>query len=207
MRLPKGYTLPREVVTVDRLAPEYAPYLGDFSMAGYNSAADKETVEGKLAMAWRDMMSRCYDESYKDYYKYGDVGAFVDARWHSLPTFLAQVKQIPHWRYKLQDWRNFALDKDYYDSACYGPDTAVWVHTYENNSYVRHAVPITATHADGRRLVFLTYSSAASYFGVHNSTILRTLSGELDPKVLKLWQIEVINDGLLRRYAICDLLS
>ena len=203
MRYPEGYTLPREIVIVPRRLPEYAPYLGACSLAGYNSAADKETIDGKLAIAWRDMMARCYDDTYKDYHKYGDIGAFVVKEWHNLATFITQVQLVPHWSFKLQAWQSFALDKDYYGACCYGPLTSVWMHTLENNTYVRHAVPLIAVHCDGRRKEFLTYAAAAQYFGVHKVTMLRAVRGDATPKALTNWDVSVLDDGLLRRYKLC----
>ena len=49
----------------------------------------------RLYNRWRLMMSRCYNESDKDYSYYGGRGIEVCERWHDLDSFREDIWDIP----------------------------------------------------------------------------------------------------------------
>jgi len=173
------YTLSRPFVKVPRVEhPSYAAYDGDFSFAGANAQCDSE--DGKLLGAWKHMMRRCYDPNHHRYAVYGGVGAFVCAAWHDPATFIQDVKELPHWRYKRDDWNRFELDKDYYGTKCYAPHTCMWLRKDENVS----GDGVILTDPEGVEYVFPSYSAAADGVGASTSSLHRFVTEGL-PTILK----------------------
>ena len=89
-------------------------------------------MDGKLASAWTRMMYRCYDPSAHNFRFYGAKGVTVASHWHDVANYISDVKTLPHWDYKLANWNDFELDKDYFGANQYGPDTCVWLPKDEN---------------------------------------------------------------------------
>ncbi len=91
---------------------------------------------------------------------------------------------MPHWWYKEHHWNKFELDKDYYGSGQYGPETSVWLSSEENNYYTASANPVTVTRADGQEDCYLTQAIAAGSIGMPTSTLSRFLRNGM-PTILK----------------------
>lgn len=198
------YNVPREIVAVEPMYKEYAVYLGDYSVRGYTA---RQTVDERLAIVWHNMMRKCYHEPCPAFEKYGAKGAFVCKPWHRLETFLKEVKEIPHWEYKLADFDGFCLDSDYYGANCYSKDTCVWVTNSENAVYRDQASPVRATHLLTQKIkIFLSIAEAARSYGMSDGQLGQFISGEksIQPysKVAGFKFERIAMDGRLLRYKL-----
>ena len=207
----RPYNLERETVVIQSRNPvPNAEYTGNFSTLGLNASVG--TVDKKLSASWVRMMRRCYDPSHHRYSEYGATGATVHPRWHDVSLFIEDVKKLPHWEYKLDDWNSFELDKDYYGARQYGPTTSVWLSTEENNLYTKASKPVMVVDNSGESTVYVGMNYAARAVGLPISTLSRWLKGT--PTILKGrnkkyigWEFsdaDVPSDGLLRLALIED---
>lgn len=152
-------------------------YVGDFSCFGLDLGPG---MDQRLVETWRRMMRRCYDPTHHRYSCYGAAGVTVHPDWHDPRRFIDEVKLIPQWVYKLNNWNGFHLDKDYFGARQYGPNTSVWLREDENIIYSSTAIPIMATEPSGRRLFFLCLNEASRRLGIPNSSLSRYVgSGQI----------------------------
>lgn len=168
------------LVEVEQKIREYEPYmfwLFGASEVGYRSTLTSP-VDCKLVRAWSGMMRRCYDVGNKQYNQYGAKGVSVCKRWHQATNYVSDVKFLRGWHAKEEDWTGFALDKDYYSSNQYGPDTCLWLPTSENNLYTSRVQPVVVTSLSGSRTVYLSQHEAARATGVNQDTISLWLKGK-----------------------------
>lgn len=178
----KPYTLDRDLTFIQPRLANPEPFTGSFSIKGLNASVG--SVEQKLADSWVRMMKRCYDPNHHRYNMYGAKGVTVHKDWHDVNVFVKEVQTIPHWYYKLHDWKSFELDKDYYGSNQYGKDTCVWLHTSENNYYTSAAQPVEVVDELGNSQIYLTGGVAARAIGMSHSSFNRFLVDGF-PTVLK----------------------
>jgi len=176
------YSLDRRVLLIDPRTSTPNSYAGDFSFAGLG--AEKDSIDNKLAGLWVHMMKRCYDSNDHRFQLYGAKGVTVHQDWHDPAFFIRDVKKLPHWWYKENDWNSFELDKDYYGAKQYGPNTSVWLRTDENNKYTKASMPITVTDSHGESSVFMTLNDAAVAIGMPSSTLSRFVKDGV-PSILK----------------------
>lgn len=173
------YSLNREFIEVKkREETQYTPYDGNYSYSGINAA--EGSIENKLANTWRKMMERCYNKEAHNWKFYGGKGISVAKEWHNPKTFIKDVKEIPHWIYKKNDWNNFQLDKDYYGANQYSKENCVWLHNKENSS----AEGIIITDPEGKKMIFPSLSEGSKAIGISNTSLHRFITEGL-PKVLK----------------------
>lgn len=177
----RPYTTNRRVVLIDKKSLKHVEYNGDFSSA---CGIKVGTIDNKLRSTWVRMMKRCYNKTQHNYAAYGGVGVSVCKRWHNCKTFISDVKKIPHWWYKKNDWNNYELDKDYFGSNQYSPDTCVWLQKGENNFYTRATTPVKMITPDGDEYVFVTLNDAARKNNIASSTLRRFVNFGM-PKTLK----------------------
>lgn len=149
----------------DRMKPE------DFGLS-------LSEIDSKLFNTWKMMMYRCYGgpESHKAKY-YQNKNIFVNKDWHEPETFIRDVKEIPHWWYKENNWDDFSLDKDYYGANFYSKESCVWIHQKENTIYAT-AEPLIAEDNNGGYRVFLSVHHAASVLGGNAKAIRRLAKGQ-----------------------------
>lgn len=81
----------------------------------------------KLRTIWEGMISRCYHETDVAYYLYGKRGVYVCNRWLILSNFIEDVQKLLNWNLKINDWKNYSLDKDYLGKGYYSPESCVWL--------------------------------------------------------------------------------
>lgn len=199
------YQIPRALVKVQAKACLESPeYLGDYSTRGYGVTG----VDSQLARTWKGMLQRCYNTSAPNFHLYGGKGVGVCTAWHDLATFISDVKKIPHWEYKLDDWEGFKLDKDYYGSNYYSPGTCIWAASGENSSYMSNVRMIKATDCFGGVKVFLSKMAAARHYGTSDNnikiwcetgTITKAYSKQ---KWMLGWKFEYLEPDDLYRYAL-----
>lgn len=175
------YTLDREIVFIEPKITQYEEYYGGFNYGEINLPAD--SIDCKLANIWVKMMKRCYDSSVHNYHLYGKEGVSVHKSWHDPLVFISDVKNIPHWKYKLNNWNKFELDKDYFGSKQYGPETCVWLRSDENNIYTKSVTPLEITDNEGIARFFISLNDASRQLLIPSSTLCRFVKGL--PKILK----------------------
>jgi thymidylate synthase len=202
----------RPLIWVPIRRKDYTPAPEPLLASTLGLEASRGSIEDRLGQVWVKMMRRCYDPTHHRYLFYGARGACVDARWHNPQTFIEEVVKLPNWQHKLNSWNEYELDKDYFGSNSYGPDTSVWLQTAENNYYTRSAQPFTV-YAPGREpQTFLTLSHAERVLDISRSTIHRLLLGTQDPATLKganrkarNWRFQRVNkEGYVLRMAFSD---
>ena len=172
--------------------------------AGYVADSKRHTRAGLLASSWRDMMRRCYDPTNSQYHLYGGRGVTVHKDWHTASGFISSVMQIPNSNLKDEDWDSYSLDKDYYGSNQYGPDTCVWLDIFEQAAYTSQARPIKATGPYDQEYIFLSVSECMRHFGCSKHAILAGLKkapkGNNYCKALLGYSLQAYtSDKLLRR--------
>lgn len=180
----RKYSLNREVVFIDPVLKSYEPYTGDFKFTGITQYYPTDSIEYRLLKTWERMMKRCYDPNQHNYKFYGALGVSVCKEWHDPLQFIADVQYIPHWFYKLNNWNNFDLDKDYFGSNQYSKDTCVWLRKDENNKYTKVSKPISVTDNFGIERLYLSIVDAANDTGVSKTSLLRFLHQGF-PEVVK----------------------
>jgi len=166
------YTTNREVITVETKHREYIEYNGNFSTTGYSYLKDEDL---KLIKTWIHMMERCYKEDAHNHKFY--IDSSVCKEWHDPLKFIEDVKKLPHWRFKKDDWQNWDLDKDYYNSNLYSSDTCVWLSKEENNKYKKTGRDIKVTFPNGESKIFLSRYDVVKEIGISSGTLCRTLDG------------------------------
>ena len=159
-----------KLIQVTPRLQKYVVYDGDFSHGGV-SLGPHGSIDTKLAKSWVSMLKRCYDPVAHDFSRYGAAGVSVCKDWHSLANYLVAVKQLPNWDKKSNDWRTYQLDKDYYSSNQYSPDTCVWLTATDNSTYRGTTVPVRITDCFGHERVFLSIREAAKEMGFCRVTL------------------------------------
>jgi thymidylate synthase len=106
---------------------------------------------------------------------YGGSSKFVDPIWHNPINFINDAKLLPNWEFKLKQWNDYELDKDYHQSNFYSPDTCVWLHTIENNFYTKVTEPILVIDDKKNSNIYLTIGEASHIIGISTSSLHRFL--------------------------------
>ena len=205
----RPYFYDRRMVLVEKKNKDYVPYDGEPPIR--YSASGMSEEDQKLAHAWSRMMNRCYNKKDDKYRSYGAKGTSVCKRWHNVKNYIEDVKKLPHWYYKKNDWNSFELDKDYYKANQYGPDTCVWLHKTEN-------VPkewIMTINPDGEIGYFDSINATARSLGLASSSVCRfaksggrVINAKQSNKKVLGWRFTKISEDssemLLRRSLIED---
>lgn len=88
----------------------------------------------KLYNLWRNMLSRCYDTTNPVYKMYGGKGVSVSPIWQSYEMFCKTIHLVKFYDCWVKDSGNFSLDKDYFGSNTYSPDTCIFLEKKTNSS-------------------------------------------------------------------------
>jgi len=94
---------------------------------------DKESTVEAIKNQWRQMIQRCYDKSNKDYKNYGAYGIYVHNNWLIFENFLRDIQRVNGWKFKLDNWSGYHLDKDINGLGFYGLRGCQWT-TREDNA-------------------------------------------------------------------------
>lgn len=133
-------------------------------------------VDRNLRGIWYSMHARCYNQKHKEYHNYGGKGVFVHLRWHKLSNFILDVKRLPNWFFKERDITGYELDKDYYGSNCYSPDTCMWLTVSDNRLYAQSKGLFLLTEPDGKTHKYISMNQAARDFNLNRGHISSCLS-------------------------------
>lgn len=106
-------------------------YLGDYESV--NNFTDEEVTI--LKKKWESMFFRCYTKNRKAVWHSYD-NKFVHHKWHNFEAFLKDVRKLPQYFLAREErFKGWDIDKDYYGSNCYGPNTCVFLKHRENALY------------------------------------------------------------------------
>lgn len=171
----------RRIVYVEPIIKEYTDYHNPNSKL--SEPISNDNPDDMLRNQWFRMMDRCYNKQAHNYKWYGAKGVFVDPRWHNLQTFIDDVKELPNWKYKLENWNDYNLDKDYYSSNCYSRETCVWLSKKENGIYGGSNNAMLVISPTGQAELFLSISQASEALNISKSSIHRF--SQRMPEILK----------------------
>lgn len=166
-------------------------YLGDYKKVNNFSEEEIEI----LKLKWINMLKRCYTEEYSSFY--GNI--WVHNRWHSFENFLRDMWFIPQFFLaKREGFKGWELDKDYYNSNFYSPETCVFLRSDENKSLSNYR--IKAHNLESKQtLYFLNLESFVQTFGFNQGNASAVLRGKR--KHIHGWTLEKeeSKDGILYR--------
>lgn len=158
----------------------------------------------KLYPIWVDMLHRCYDNTHKNWGDYGGKGVHVHKRWFDFGNFVEDCQKLPNWRLKLDDWESYSLDKDYYCSNRYGPETCGWS-TRREQALNTERIPAFIAHPpQGDPFIHRDVPRLCYAYGLDRSMVYRCLRGEVES--YKGWRFEPFEspDGHTLRVRIID---
>lgn len=155
-----------------------------------------------LYQTWNGMLARCYDPKHNGYENYGASGVFVDRRWLVFSNFVADAKKLPNWLMKLEYADEYSLDKDYYNSNCYSPETCLWLSKLEQNLNTEKVGLIKATAPNGDVFVRMGIKTLCSEFGFTNPCVYSVLNGKT--KTHQDWRFERVADAANPRIRVFD---
>lgn len=167
---PKNYYLKeRTVVFIDKKDETFT-----FGEPKFNhNLLSNDPLDKKLEKHWNSMIKRVYAKTGRKVGFYRDKGVQVHPDWWDVNTFVQEVKALPNFIYKKNDWETFVLDKDYYGGHVYSKDTCVWLPQTENLLYQESVYPIKVTDTKGYSETHLGIASVSNKFNIPSSTVHR----------------------------------
>lgn len=207
---PKYYMDGRELVYVK--VRENTVGVVDYETQKINGVLIEETEENiKLRKHWRTMLHRVYKKKYNGNW-YDDVT--VCKEWFDVNVFIQDVKKLPNYRFKLDDWKSFHLDKDYYGSKVYSPHTCIWLPENENVLYAKNSCKvIRVIDSEGTVKDFLGSGAIMKKYGIAHTTIWNFIQKEGKLKNLRKnntkfngWEFKYLDvkDGYVPRLKLID---
>ena len=126
---------------------------------------------------WVGMLKRCYDKNHSGYSNYGAKGVFVCNRWLIFSNFVKDAKKLTNWLVKQEYPQQYSLDKDYFSSNCYSPDTCIWLSKQEQSLNQQDFTPIKATPPEGQAVVRMGVKPLCREYGFKSVCVLKCLKG------------------------------
>lgn len=186
------------------------PFLRTVFGVGYMGNFDERDPHLKeLLKVWERMLRKCYGEKLGFKADTGEDGIHVSNDWHCFATFQKEVKKIPGWELKLENPKDYVLDKDIlWASNRFGKDTCIWASRDERRINSKTEKMVQATNAEGITHFFKGISELAQKIGMSKSMVQNCLSGKTNE--FRGWrnfaQIQV-PDGHVLRYRKIDQLA
>lgn len=154
-------------------------------------------LRDKLFSVWCSMIKRCYDINRHDAKYYKDI--FVHKDWHSFANFVNDCFTIPQFQLaKENNFKNYHLDKDYFNSNGYGKETCVFLHADDNQLY-RNTKLIRITNEDEIKY-FIKLQDVIDYIGAGHVTSLHTALNTTNE--YKYYKVEYIETDEIYRYEL-----
>jgi thymidylate synthase len=196
---------------VELIAPRTFDVPPVTSQAGLIAGVGRNSLTGgretpalaQLYSIWNEMLHRCYDTTKRSYADYGGRGIFVDERWHDFAAFVADAYTLPNGLLKQAFPEEYELDKDYYATNKYGPDTCLWLTRKEQTINTRRGRAVRATAPWGDAVVLMDIAGLCQDHQLDESSVYKCLRG--DRPAHKGWRFEVVDTaGLLPRLRLHD---
>jgi thymidylate synthase len=125
--------LTKQVVLSGKIKDQFAPTLFGVACIGDQGVYFHDPFWKELYQTWFAMLMRCYDTKHPAYKNYGGAGVFVDDRWLVFSDFYQDVQKLESWHLKKEFPDKYSLDKDYYCSNKYSPETCIWANKIEQS--------------------------------------------------------------------------
>lgn len=189
----------KDAVINGKIRDPYHPSV--LGVACFGEPVSKEDRE-LLYQTWVGMMKRCYDENHMNFGGYGGKGIFVCNRWLVFSNFVEDVKKLPNWLLKKEYPSEYSLDKDYYSSNCYSPETCIWLSKTEQNLNQLYFRPIKAISPDGREIVRAGVKTLCRDMGFTSVGVFNCLNEK--QRTHRGWQFEYMDELENPRVRIFD---
>jgi thymidylate synthase len=189
----------KQAVVGGQIRDRYAPTSHNVGCLGEQVSREDYDL---LYQTWNGMLARCYDENHSGYENYGAKGIFVDSRWLVFSDFVNDVKKLPNWLMKLEYKDEYSLDKDYYGSNCYSPDTCLWLSKLEQNLNTEKVGLIKATAPNGDVFVRMGIKTLCKEFNFTNPCVYSVLNGKT--KTHRGWRFERLDETKNPRIRVFD---
>lgn len=186
-----GYT------TIASSASNPADYLHKSSSGvGYlGQKRERGLLCDRAKSMWDDMLKRCYSTNSSSYPAYGGKGITVCKKWHNFNNFYKDLSKLPGYENWMRDG-SYQLDKDYYGSGQYGPNTCVFLDRPTNQLL---GTQNKLVELEG--VIYRSQESLADYLGVAGGTVHNFLVRGLKTrnKLLAKAKYAVIPEGKIYR--------
>ncbi len=159
--------------------PSVAKQPGFVAGVGFGTERRNESGWNKhLYSVWNEMLHRCYNPARKHYADYGGRQIFVVERWHNFNHFLADAPHLPNGVLKREYPAEYELDKDYYATNQYGPQTCLWLTRKEQNLNTRRGRVVLATTPWHEQFVTMDVAGLCRDYGLDESSVYKCVRGE-----------------------------
>lgn len=159
------------------ISPFVPTALGVGAMGNYKTRVS-DPVATMLKELWNGILKRCYSPKHIAYPIYGGRGVFMDKRWLIFENFQKDVKKLPNWELKLEFPKEYSLDKDFYCSNVYSPETCIWANKKEQSVNCGNTYPFKALSPNGVEIVFSSINKAAKDLGLTDTCISNCLNNK-----------------------------
>jgi thymidylate synthase len=176
----------------------YAPTI--FGVACIGEEAPQTTLERGLYQQWFSMLCRCYNPNHVGYKNYGGTGTFVCNRWLNFSNFKKDAQLLEGWRERRLNPTGVELDKDYFSSNCYSPETCVWLSQAENTTYTGHAIEAELESKEKR--IYLSKREASRELNISRPCIKASIE---NGKPTKNVQFRILKGNYRKRLRIDQL--
>lgn len=113
----------------------------------------EDELTRKVYNTWRGMIARCYVKTKDTYKYYGGKGVYVSNDWLIFSKFFSDIKKLPNWSSKLENWELYQLDKDTIGSGFeYSFESCTWL-TKDENQRATYRKRHFFLHEDGEKAV------------------------------------------------------
>jgi len=135
------------------------------------NSLDGNKIMKRLYKVWDHMLSRCYNISDINYKNYGGKGIFVCEKWHRFSDFISDVVNLPGF-YEWVFNPEYQLDKDFYCSDGYAPNTCVFLHKNDNVCIKKTATAYdfktVVTFEDGNTFEYICFNELNTEYPEYN---------------------------------------
>lgn len=172
----------------------YLPTVWGVGYLGDSDLDRNDPLQKCLYSTWQSMLERCYREEHPAYARYGGSDIFVCRRWHCFANFWEDVRKLPNWHAKRWDLSAYELDKDYYSSNCYSPETCVWLSKSDNQLYQGDVRKFKAITLSGDVVEHISRYEFARKHDLNPGNIWHVLEGSRQTH--KGFQFEYVGEGV-----------
>lgn len=150
---------------------------------------------------WSEMIHRCYNPNRKHYKWYGGMGAEVCERWLNYKNFEEDFYKIENGYMKKIDPLNYSLDKDYYGSMVYAPDTCIWLSKDEQRINTSRTKLVKVIFPSGKKDYVVDLKNFCFRYNIDYSTATKCMRGERkQSKGFKFEQVQTSQLVRLRKF-------